>query len=278
MKKRLVSFFAIVVLLVCTIVPSFAADTTSNECSLIVVDDSIDRIEVFVDYNYKELEFDSYTQIYYGDYFNVSATPSSKIDFLYYTWDGDLDNIQLVYKSSFNLQIPLDFEANSIHTLIVGACYGNDINSEQKRFHFVIVENDVFPTPEEVSKFSSYSSDFYEQVEFSDTLPINSHFAIKPKYRTGTCPYYFWDDLECIEVGSIKLNYRIEIPADFEVGSTHTLTLYTVDDEGNKTAPKVYTITFTEAVDEFAIDEDVHNEPDNSPDAMVAPVIDEELL
>lgn len=278
MKKRLVSFFAIVVLLVCTIVPGFAADTTSNECRLIVIDDSIDRIEVFLDYNYKELEFDSITQIPYGDYINVSATPSSKIDFFYYTWDSDLDNIQIVHKNSFNLQIPLDFEANSIHTLIVGTCFGNDINSEPKRFHFVIERNDVFPTPEEVSKIPSYTTDFYEQVEFSDTLPINSRFAIKPKYRTGTCPYYFWDDLECIEVGSIQLNEPIETPADFEVGSTHTLTLYTVDDEGNKTAPKVYTITFTEAVDEFAIDEDVNNEPDNSPDAMGDPVIDEELL
>lgn len=185
-----------------------------------------------------------------GDIFTIYASPTTKVVCLYYAWDND-DEIFTIEKVASNLRVPLDFEIGSTHWLRMSALFVNGESSEPEFFEFVIEENSNIPADEELNK-KIHALNRIIEVPIDATLPINSYISIAPRYPVSVSPFYYWDDNEVIELKNTSVALPIEIPEDFEVNSEHTLTLYSVGEDGTSTIPKTYTIKFTEAVDEFA--------------------------
>ncbi|MBR2923401.1 MAG: hypothetical protein IKC28_00075 [Clostridia bacterium] len=249
MKKRLISIILTVFLLV---ISNFAIADTINECILVVQMESIEFADVFLDHMYKEIKENSTTHVNYGDYFNVSAAPSTKVSHFYYYWDDDANNINTINESSFILQVPLEFEVGSTHSLTVGACFVNDVCTKVKCYNFVIEENNNVISPEELSEIRSYTTNSYGKLREVIKIPINSHLFVEPStILYYGYPSYYWDNRDKIELEGSRAKQPIEIPTDFEVGSTHTLTICSSSEDGRKSTSKTYTITFLEAEDDF---------------------------
>ena len=197
-------------------------------------DTEVANKDVSLKYGSKTLAVDSTTEVEVGDFLTASATPAAEVVELYYAWDKE--DWRVFYKATGSIEVPSSFVAGSSHNLYITAKYSDDKYVDMERY---IIKIKAEPVVDNKGMTVSYEN---VTLKVGSTTTVNPGESIKiaatPSANVVKL-YFRWDNDTWAVVNGVS-DYATRIPTTFAAGSTHTLYVKALYDDGKEIAQQKY--------------------------------------
>ncbi len=191
--------------------------------------------DVSLKYASKTLTVDSTTEVKIGEFLTASATPSAEVVELYYAWGTE--DWRVFYKATGSIEVPETLEVGKSYNLYITAKYSDGKYADRERYIIKIVEDEVVVSGKAMNV--SYSNNV---LAVNSTTTVNPGESIKLSATPSanvTKLYFKWDSDTWAVVNGVS-SYSTRIPTTFTAGSTHTLYVKALYDDGNEIAEQKY--------------------------------------
>lgn len=198
-------------------------------------DPEIANKDVSLKYGSKTLAVDSTTEAKVGEFLTVSATPSAEVVELYYAWGTEAWRV--FYKATGSIEVPETLEVGKSYNLYITAKYSDGKYADRERYIIKIVEDEVVVTGKAMNV--SYEN---KVLAVNSTTTVNPGESIKLTATPSanvTKLYFKWDNDSWAVVNGVS-SYSTRIPTTFAAGSTHTLYVKALYDDGKELAQQKY--------------------------------------
>lgn len=197
-------------------------------------DTEVANKDISLKYGTKTLTVNSTTEVEIGDFLTASATPAAEVTELYYAWDTE--DWRVFYKATGSIEVPSTFVPGSSHNLYITAKYSDDKYVDMEKYVIKIKEEAVV---EDKAMTVSYENVVLTVGSTTTANPGESIKIAATPSANVTKLYFKWDSDTWAVVNGVS-SYSTRIPTTFAAGSTHTLYVKALYDDGNEIAQQKY--------------------------------------